>query len=186
MDFLFYGCKNISSERNYSYNYYNPSWASNFFHNTKDYIIRINEAEANIEATLNKRFDLLNKSNDIIKSKIETNKEELLKTIANIRSQKLNNFELDKKLYKAIEEFHEYAEENIGLKEDLEYSGIEMDLVESESEIVSLKKYYNDIVLKYNELVVKPLYKTIANIKHYNIKESFDIEDHLDLINSLK
>ena len=154
--------------------------------NFKEYIIRINEAEANIEATLNKRFDLLNKSNDVIKEKIETDKDELLKTISSIRSQKLDNFELDKKLYKAIEEFHEYSEENIGLKEDEEYSSIEMDLVESESEIVSLKKYYNDIVLKYNELVVKPLYKIIANFKHYNTKESFDIEDHLELINSLK
>ena len=43
--------------------------------NFKEYTIRINEAEANIEATLNKRFDLLNKSNDIIKSKIETDKD---------------------------------------------------------------------------------------------------------------
>ena len=98
--------------------------------NFKEYTIRINEAEANIEATLNKRFDLLNKSNDIIKSKIETDKEELLKTISTIRSQKLDNFELDKKLYKAIEEFHEYAEENIGLKEDEEYSDIERNLID--------------------------------------------------------
>lgn len=149
------------------------------------YVIRINEAEANIESTLNKRFDLLNKSNNIIKKNTDTN-DDALKTITNIRSQKLDNFELDKRLYKAIEEFHEYSEENLSLKDDEEYTKIEIDLIESESEIVSLKKYYNDIVLKYNELVVKPLYKIIAKIKNYKVKNSFDIEDHLELINSLK
>ena len=149
------------------------------------YVIRINEAEANIESTLNKRFDLLNKSNDIIKKNIEIN-DDALKTITSIRSQKLDNFELDKRLYKAIEEFHEYSEENIDLKDNDEYNKIEIDLIESESEIVSLKKYYNDIVLKYNELVNKPLYKITAKAKNYKLKDNFEIEDHLDLINSLK
>lgn len=151
----------------------------------ESYIIRINEAEANIESTLNKRFDLLNKSSDIIKNNIELN-DDALKTITNIRSQKLNNFELDKKLYKAIEEFHEYAEENISLKDNDDYTKIEIDLIESESEIVSLKKYYNDVVLKYNELVIKPFYKITAKIKNYKVKDNFEIEDHHDLINSLK
>lgn len=149
------------------------------------YIIRINEAEANIESTLNKRFDLLNKSNDIIKSNIELN-DDALKTITNIRSQKLDNFELDKRLYKAIEEFHEYAEENIGLKDNDDYTKIETGLIESESEIVSLKKYYNDVVLKYNELVTKPFYKITAKFKNYKLKDDFEIKDYHDLINSLK
>ncbi len=153
--------------------------------NFQNYIIRINEAEANIEATLNKRFDLLNKSTDVIKNYINT-EDDVLKTISNIRSQKLNNFELDKKLYDSIQEFHDYSETNIVLKEDDDYTKIEIDLIESESEILSLKEYYNDIIIKYNGLLNKFPFSLVAKIKKYNEKESFEIEDHLELINSLK
>ena len=38
----------------------------------QDYIIRINESEANIDAILRKRFDLLSKATSIIKSNTKT------------------------------------------------------------------------------------------------------------------
>lgn len=153
--------------------------------NFQEYIIRINEAEANIETTLNKRFDILNKSTDIIKNVIDSD-DEVLKTINNIRSQKLNNFELDKELYHGIEEFHEYAEINIELKENDDYTKAEINIIESEAEIVALKEYYNDIVIKYNELVSSFPSSLVAKFKKYYQKEIFEMEDHLELINSLK
>lgn len=153
--------------------------------NFQEYIIRINEAEANIETTLNKRFDILNKSTDIIKNVIDTD-DDVLKTITNIRSQKLDNYELDKELYNGIEEFHEYAETNLELKENDDYTKAEINIIESEAEIIALKKYYNDIVIKYNELVSNFPTSLIAKIKKYNTKETFEMEDHLELINSLK
>ena len=153
--------------------------------NFQNYVIRINEAEANIEATLNKRFDLLNKSNDIIKEELER-EDDALDTIVKIRSQKLDNYELDKKLYDAISEFHEYSEVELSLKENDNYTKIEIDLIESESEIVALKKYYNDIVSDYNLLLEKFPYTILCNIKHIQEKELFEIEDHSKLISSLK
>lgn len=153
--------------------------------NFREYIIRINEAEANIETTLNKRFDILNKSTDIIKSVIDTD-DDILKTITNIRSQKLDNYELDKELYHGIEEFHEYAETNIELKENDDYTKAEINIIESEAEIIALKEYYNDIVIKYNELVSNFPTSLVAKIKKYDTKEIFEMEDHLELINSLK
>ena len=73
------------------------------------YIIRMNEAEANIDSTLRKRFDLLNKSINIIKTtaKIEEN---IMENIENLRSQKLSNFDFDRKLYDLINEFNKYKE----------------------------------------------------------------------------
>ena len=71
----------------------------------QDYIIRINEADVNIDAVLRKRFDLLNKSIGIINANIET-EEPILQMIENLRSKKLTNFELDRNLYDAINEFH--------------------------------------------------------------------------------
>ena len=132
-----------------------------------NYVIRINEAETNIESALNKRFDLLNKSNEVIKEELSI-EEDVLNTITNIRSIKLNNFELDEKLYEVIEEFYNYSEEYIDLKINDDYTKIEIELIESEAEILALKEYYNDIVKKYNE------------------KEQFIIKDHTELINNLK
>ena len=42
-------------------------WYASTYNKYQDYIIRINEAEANIDSTLRKRFDLLNKSISLIK-----------------------------------------------------------------------------------------------------------------------
>ena len=42
------------------------------YNHFQDYIIRINEADVNIDAVLRKRFDLLNKSVGIIKNNINT------------------------------------------------------------------------------------------------------------------
>ena len=46
-------------------------WYVNIYNNYQNYIIRINEAEAFIDTTLRKRFDLLNKSIEIIKGCIK-------------------------------------------------------------------------------------------------------------------
>lgn len=148
-------------------------------------MIRINEAETNLDASLNKRYDLLNKSIDIIKK--YTNKEEnILETIESIRSQKLSNFELDKNLYKGIEEFHNYSETDPNIKNNDDYSNIEIGLIESESEIVALKTYYNDITTEYNKLISSFPANIISKIKGYKVKEQFVLENHLELINSLK
>ena len=50
-------------------------WYINVYNHYQTYIIRINEAEAFIDTTLRKRFDLLIKSVGIIKSNLKTKKE---------------------------------------------------------------------------------------------------------------
>ena len=45
--------------------------AISIYNQLQDYIIRINEAEANIDSVLRKRFDLLNKAISVIKSNVE-------------------------------------------------------------------------------------------------------------------
>ena len=143
------------------------------YNHFQDYIIRINEAEVNIDATLRKRFDLLKKSIGIIKSNIDTDKE-ILNMISKIRSQKLTNFELDRSLYDAIDEFHTLKEEFPKLQTCKELIKIEINLMESESEIVGLRKYYNDIVTDYNKLVKTCPSNIIALIKKYKAKDYFD------------
>ena len=152
----------------------------------EELIIRINEAEANIDAILNKRFDLLNKSIGLIKSNIETDKE-ILEDIVKLRSRKLNNFELDNQLNKSYKEFKYYVDNYENLKTNDSFTKIEIDLIESEANIVALKKYYNDVANKYNEYLKKFPSSIIAKFKKYTKKELFEIEtaDEYSLVDEI-
>ena len=143
------------------------------YNHFQDYIIRINEAEVNIDATLRKRFDLLNKSIGIIKANINT-EDEVLEMINKLRSKKLTNFELDRNLYDAISEFQAIKARFPKLQENDEIIKIEINLMESESEIVGLRKYYNDIITDYNRLVKNCPSNIVALIKNYKAKAYFD------------
>lgn len=144
------------------------------YNHFQEYIIRINEAEASIDSVLRKRFDLLNKSTDFINEVTEEEVEQALPTVVNLRSQSLSNIELDKQLYPAIEEFQSYAEKYEKLKENEGYVKTQINLMESESEIVALRKYYNDITKEYNKLVTDFPSRIIAFIKKYPKKELYE------------
>jgi LemA protein len=163
------------------------------FDKFQENIIRINESEANIDAVLRKRFDLLNKSVEIIskelnkKIKEEEEKIEVMHTIVQLRSKKLSNFELDSQLYLAIDEFKKYLCDNDSLKKNKEFMKIQINLIESEAEIVSLRKYYNDITKKYNRLVKSFPSNIIALIRKYKRKAFFEEkEEKKDLLEELK
>jgi len=143
------------------------------YNHFQDYIIRINEAEVNIDAVLRKRFDLLNKSVGIIKNVTDT-EEQILKILKKIRSKKLNNFELDRCLYEAINEFHALKEKYVKLQNNKEFIKTEINIIESESEIVGLRKYYNDIITDYNKLVKTCPSNLVAIFKGYKSKDYFD------------
>ena len=139
------------------------------YNHFQEYIIRINEAEVSIDSVLRKRFDLLNKATDFIKE--VTEEDTVLPTVISLRSQKLSNIELDKQLYPAIEEFQSYAEKYEKLKENEGYVKTQINLMESESEIVALRKYYNDISKEYNKLIKSFPSNLVALIKKYSKKE---------------
>lgn len=161
-------------------------WYINVYNRYQEYIIRINEAEANIDSVLRKRFDLLNKSIGIIKANTKI-KGEVLEVIVELRSKKLSNFELDRLLYEALNEFHTYAEKYEELKQSEAFMKIELGLNESEAEIIALRKYYNDIITDYNKLTKIFPSNIVGIINKYKTKTYFDgknMED--DIINDFK
>ena len=156
-------------------------WVANSFNQFQVLIIRINEAEANIDAVLRKRFDLLNKSIDVIKANTKT-EEDVLGQIVKLRSRKLSNFDLDRKLYDGLKEFEKYKEEYPKLKTVESFMKIDIALNESEAEIVAFRKYYNDIITDYNKLVKAFPTNIIALIFKFKSKLYFDGKDMNDEI----
>ncbi len=154
-------------------------WYISTFNKFQTYIIRINEAEANIDSVLRKRFDLLNKSITVIKSSIEF-ESETLESITNLRSKKLSNFALDRELYEYINEFHTIRDQHESLKESESFTKIDLSITESESEIIALRKYYNDIITDYNVFIRKFPSILVAKICKYKQKPYFDGKDMTD------
>lgn len=143
------------------------------------FIIRINEAETNIDSVLRKRFDLLNKSIEIIKENTDT-EDKVLNQIEKLKSKKISNFELDRKLYDGIKEFNKYKEKYPKLKNNESFVKIDIELSESEAEIVAFRKYYNDIITDYNKLVKSFPSNLIAFICKFKDKLYFDGKDMSD------
>lgn len=156
-------------------------WYITTYNRFQEYIIRINEVESNIDSVLRKRFDLLNKSIGIIKSVTDEEKE-VLSIIENLRTQKLSNFDLDRQLYNAINEFYIYKEQLKELKNNENFTKIDLNLNETEIEISALRKYYNDIITDYNKFVKTIPSIIIAKICRYKIKTYFDGKDMTDEI----
>ena len=147
-------------------------WYINIYNRFQTFIIRLNEAETNIDSVLRKRFDLLNKSIGIIKS--VTEKDDVLPTITKLKSKKLSNFELDRFLYEAINEYTVYKEDYKELMKNDSFVKIDISLNESEAEIVALRKYYNDIITDYNEVARTFPSNIVRKISRYKIRPYFD------------
>ena len=122
--------------------------------------------------------EIVKKYKDIAKLK----KEEVLEIIVKLRSRKLSNFELDRQLYEAINEFNKYKETCEPLKNSETFLKIELGLFESESEIVAARKYYNDIITDYNKLVRRFPSNIVAKLSGYKLKTYFDGKDMNDEI----
>lgn len=161
-------------------------WYINTYNKFQEFIIRINEAEANIDSVLRKRFDLLNKAIGIIKSNTKE-KGDILTIIEELRSKKLSNFELDRLLYDALNEFQEYSEKYEELKQNDSFIKIELGLNDSEAEITALRKYYNDIITDYNRLAKVFPSKIVGILCHYKSRTYYDGKDmEDDIVNDFK
>ena len=161
-------------------------WYINTYNKFQGLMIRINEVEANIDTVLRKRFDLLNKSINIIKGNINTD-EDVLELIVKLRSRKISNFDLDRQLYEAINEFNYYKDTYPELSESDALLKIDISLNESEHEIIALRKYYNDIITDYNKMVRKFPTNLVALISKYKERTYYDGKNmNDDIINDFK
>ena len=94
-----------------------------------------------------------------------------------MRSQRLNNFDLDRKLYEAINEFNKYKENNNDLRKNESFIKIDVSLNESEAEIEALRKYYNDIISDFNKIIKTIPSNIVAKLSKLKTKDYFDGKD---------
>ena len=141
-----------------------------FIYNKYQFIIlKISEAENNIDIYLQKKLELLTRAVPILKEISEDSIADIEKVLL-LKSKKLNNFELNKELDKCLGQLHELLDLNQEFGKNESLSSIQINIEENEDNLDAAKRYYNDNVNLYNQLIKKFPSNFIGLLFHYKHK----------------
>lgn len=155
----------------------------NYYNKLQDYIIRINEVESILDNNLREKFDNINKCVSIIKSNDKIDEEtdkKLFEEIIRLRTRKISNFDLDRKLIDANNNFISLKEKYKELKENKEIITISKKIDELDESIIVNRDYYNKNIAEYNKLVAIFPTNIVARICKYKEKLYYDKKDMSD------
>ena len=145
----------------------------------QDYIIKINEVESKIDDSLREKFDNIIKLNNGIKEKIKT-KKEIVDDISNLKDEDISSFDMDRKLIEALNKVKFIKEKYTELDGDEDLVKILYEIDDEDESLRAYKKYYNETITKYNELIRKIPYNIVGKILKYKEKTFFDRKDMSD------
>ena len=149
------------------------------YNKLNDLIIRINEVETNIDTNLRNKYDLINRSISIIKGNTDI-ENKVFDEIVKLRSRKISNFELERKLTVAYNEFLTIKEKYPDLKNSEELVKITMNIEDITENLYTLIEYYNNNITTYNKLITLFPTNIVAKINKYKTRLFFDRKDMSD------
>ena len=147
-------------------------------------IIKIDEAENNMDILLEKKRDLLDRARSIIMKELKL--KEFMDDIEFLKESKINNYEMNNSLKDLHNQLNKSLDENEKLfKSDPLISIIE-DISCNEEAINGSIKFYNDNVVIFNQLISTFPSNIVAKIFHYMRKEFYNNEkkEMYEILNS--
>lgn len=148
--------------------------------------IKISEALNNIDILFEKKLNLLDRCVTIIKDSNKKYKDEdLLDNLVKIKNQKFNRFDLNKELTIALREYYALLDLDQKLAENSSLKNINEDLIDIDNDLNAAKKYYNDNIVMYNNIVKCFPSNLVAILFHYKKKEFFK-EEKIETLEILK
>lgn len=136
--------------------------------------IKVDEAETIIDDTLRIRFDLMSRLNGFIK---DEDKQKYFKDFENLKSKKISNFDLDRKITEAMIMFEQMKYDSKELSEDKNIKAIEEEMKESEEKLEAAKSYFNLNISKLNARIKTFPSSIIAKMHGIKIKPYYDGKD---------
>ena len=137
-------------------------------------IIKIEEAENNIDLFLEKKLDLLKRAQPIIKKELKL--DSFLEQLEERYIQDLNHFELNNLLKTEFDELFQILDENEKLFKSESLVRIIEELNDNEIDLVAAVKFYNDTVVTFNQLIVSFPSNIIRLFFGYKKKEFYSHE----------
>ena len=153
------------------------------YNKIQNYTIRINEVESIIDNNLREKYDNINKCVSLIKGNENINKEldkKMFEEIVRLRTKKISNFDLDRKLIEANTSFITIKEKYKELKENKDIITITKKIDEIDENLLVNRDYYNKNIAEYNKLITLFPTNIIAKIYKYEEKLFFDKKDMSD------
>ena len=148
--------------------------------------IKISEAFNNIDILFEKKLNLLERTVTIIKENNKKYKDaQLLDNLVKIKNKKLSRFDLNHELTIALREYHSLLDLDKKLSEIEALKNINEDLIDIDNDLNAAKKYYNDNIVLYNNLVSSIPSSIVAYLFHYK-KEEFFKEEKIETLEILK
>ena len=148
------------------------------YNKIQKYMIRINEAESQIDEALRKRYDILVSMENIINENLNLKQN----NFADLKDgeAKISNFEMDRRLTKVEDLFKKIRSDYMEELDFEAYRTLLVDLKISEEKNEAAKKYYNKYTTKLNELIRKFPSNIIAKIHSIKAHLYFDNKDMSD------
>ncbi len=123
-----------------------------FYHNNYRFImIKVNEAENNINMLLDKKRQLLEDTKPIIKKELKL--KEFLEDLDEVKEKEIDSFELKNILKVNYDELFRIIDENEKLLKSKKLVQIIEQINNNEEEIIGSIKFYNDNVVILNKLI---------------------------------
>jgi len=153
------------------------------YNKLQDFVIRINEVESIIDNNLRDKYDNINKAVSLIKGNEKINKEldeKIFEEIVKLRTRKISNFDLDRKLVDANNSFITLKEKYKDILDSEEISNISNKIDDIDENLIVNKDYYNRNISEFNKLVKMFPTNIVAKICKYEEKLFFDRKDMSD------
>ena len=144
-----------------------------YFNKFQIAIIKISEAEENISLLLEKKLELILRINKFIESK---KKECRLVGIESVEKEDFSNFEFNKELNKYNKKIIEITNYNKEISFNKKEQEVLKELNQLNIHCLAAQKYYNDNVVKYNELMKCFPSNLVGKLLKYDIKEFYSNE----------
>ena len=153
------------------------------YNKMQDYVIRINEVESIIDENLRNKYDNINKIISIIKGIKELEDKidiKLFDEFIRLKTKKISNFDLDRKLIDTENLLLNLKEKNKELKTNEDINTMIKKIDENNENLIVNKEYYNKNIAEYNKLIKQFPTNIIAKITKYQEKLFFDRKDMSD------
>ena len=137
-------------------------------------IIKIDEAENNIDILLEKKADLLKRTRPIIQKELKL--EHFLDDLETYEEKQLNHFEMHDFLKENYHELFKILDDHEKLLKSETLVSIIEDLNENEEETIGAIKFYNDTVVIFNQLISTFPSNIIGFFCRYKRKEFYNNE----------
>ncbi|MEG0977541.1 MAG: LemA family protein [Bacilli bacterium] len=142
-------------------------------------VVKIEESKSGIDVALTKRYDVLTKMMDVVKSYTKHEKETLFEVIKLRKDMSLEEKqEANSKMTKNLEKISIVAENYPELKSSENYKTLQLSISDVEEHLQSSRRIYNSNVSLYNQMIVTFPNSVIAKNKNMTAKNFFEADEN--------